>query len=30
MNIYDRAHELARALKESPEYQDYQLSLIHI
>ena len=24
MNIYDRAHELARALKESPEYQDYQ------
>ena len=24
MDIYDRAHELARALKESPEYQDYQ------
>lgn len=24
MNVYDKAHELARELKNSPEYQEYQ------
>ena len=24
MNVYDKAHELARGLKNSPEYQEYQ------
>lgn len=24
MNVYDKAHELARTMKESPEFQEYE------
>lgn len=27
MNVYDKAHELARALKESQEYKDFKSAL---